>query len=132
MQTKQSSASTAVKWTTRANLNVLMILVLIGSLSGCANNPFYHKYVMSGQVVNVDGNDVVVCVADTSELDTTHEFEVLRSVFINGVTEEGESLYRLEKVGKVRLKAIRDQHYAVATIISGEIAKHDMVELSRN
>ena len=111
MQTKQSSASTAVKWITRVNIKVLMILVLIGSLSGCANNPFYHKYVMSGQVVNV---------------------EVFRSVFINGGIDDGESLFRRETVGKIRLREIKDQHYAVATVINGEIRNHDMVELSSN
>lgn len=132
MQTRQYSTAPEKNRLQQVSLKLLMILALITIVSGCANSPIYHKYVMSGQVVNVDGNDVLVCVADTSELDTTHQFEVSRSVFINGFTEEGDSLYRRETVGKLRLKEIKDQHYALATVISGEIKKHDMVELSSN
>ena len=130
MQTKECSAVTTKSRLSVVRLKVFMILALIGLVSGCANSPFYHKYVMSGQVVNVNGDDVMVCVTDTSELDTKNQFEVFRSVFINGVTEEGESLFRRETVGKIRLREIKDQHYAVATVISGEFRNYDMVELS--
>ena len=34
-------------------------------------------------------------------------------VFINDLTEKGESLYQLEAVGKFHFREIKDRHYSV-------------------
>ena len=89
-----------------------MILAIITIASGCASSPIYHKYVKSGQVVKVGGNDVMV--------------------FIYGSTETGESVYRLDTMGPLSINEIKEQHYALTTVSNGEIKKHDMLELSGN
>jgi hypothetical protein len=100
-------------------------------LSGCASQ-VYHDYIMSGQVVDVDGKEVVVCVSDTDGLKTHDVFNVYRTVYDSGATSEGESGYSREFVGKIRLGEKQDQHFAKAIVLSGDLIRYDMVELNKN
>jgi hypothetical protein len=104
------------------------ILVLsIGLLGGCASQ-FYHDYIMSGQVVTVDNEQVVVCVSDTDGLKEHQVFNVYRTVYDPYVISEGDDGYSREFVGKIRLGKTKDKHFAEAIVLDGKIARYDMVE----
>jgi hypothetical protein len=100
-------------------------------LSGCATQ-VYHDYIMSGQVVSVDGKEVVVCVSDTDGLKTHDVFNVYRTVYDNGATSEGETNYSREYVGKIRLGEKQNVHFAKAIVLSGDLIRYDMVELDKD
>ena len=111
------------------NAKVLLILLLSLLQVGCANSQFYHNYIMVGQVVEVSEKEVIACIGNTSGLQPFATFEVYRSVFIDGYTGEGESLYEKQLIGKIQLKSITDSHYMKAVVIQGEVKAYDMVEL---
>jgi hypothetical protein len=108
-----------------------LILIATALLSGCANS-LYHDYVMSGQVASVKGdNTLLICVANTESLETGDVFNVYRTVMDKLVINEGETGYSREFVGKVRLGEKQDEHFASASVVTGEIYQHDMVEFDK-
>lgn len=112
-------------------IKLLSIAVLsVGLLGGCASQ-IYHDYIMSGQVVTVDDKQVVVCVSDTDGLKEHQVFNVYRTVFDATAISEGEDGYSREFVGKIRLGKAKDEHFAEATVLDGELARYDMVEFDR-
>lgn len=104
-----------------------VLTVSLFFLGGCASQ-FYHDYIMSGQVVTTKGSELVVCVADTTSLTRNDIFDVYRVAYDDNVISEGESGYSREYVGKVRLGATKDEHFASATIVSGNVLPNDIVE----
>lgn len=105
---------------------VVFALVLLG---GCASEA-YHDYIMSGQVVTIADKQAVVCVSDTDGLKEHQVFNVYRTVYDATAIAQGESAYSRIFVGKIRLGKNKDQHFAEATVLDGEIARYDMVEFN--
>ena len=106
-----------------------VLTVSLFFLGGCASQ-VYHDYIMSGQVVTAKGSELVVCVADTNNLEQNKVYDVYRAVYDDNVITEGESGYSREYVGKVRLGNTKDVHFANATIVSGQVMPNDIVEFN--
>ena len=43
-------------------LRIVLIVLLTSLMGACSSSPFYHKVFMRGQVVGVDGDQVVFCI----------------------------------------------------------------------
>ena len=56
---------------------------------------------------------------------------VYRTVFDATAISEGEDGYSREFVGKIRLGKTKDEHFAEAIVLDGELARYDMVEFDR-
>jgi|TARA_R110000744_G_scaffold28261_3_gene68339 hypothetical protein len=106
---------------------IIIVLVSIVFLGGCSTQ-VYHDYIMSGQVVAVDGKEVVVCVSDTDGLKQHDVFKVYRTVYEYDAISEGETGYTREFVGRIRLGKKKDNHFAEAIVLSGDVINNDMVE----
>ncbi len=78
-----------------------ILLISLFFLGGCASQ-VYHDYIMSGQIVTVEGKEV------------------------------GESGYSREFIGKIRLGEKKDRHFAEAIVLSGDLIRYDMVEFDRD
>ena len=112
-------------------IKLLSIAVLsIGLLGGCANQ-VYHDYIMSGQIVTVKDKEVVVCISDTDSLNEHQVFNVYRTVYDPYSTSEADDGYSRKFVGKIRLGKTKDEHFAEAIVLDGELARYDMVEFDR-
>lgn len=48
---------------------IFTVLTISLFLLGSCASQLYHDFIMSGQVVSANGNELVVCVADTDNLD---------------------------------------------------------------
>ena len=48
---------------------IFTVLTISLFLLGRCASQLYHDFIMSGQVVSANGNELVVCVADTDNLD---------------------------------------------------------------
>lgn len=108
-----------------------ILLISLFFLGGCASQ-VYHDYIMSGQIVAVEGKEVVVCVSDTDGLKRHDVFNVYRTVYDSSVVLEGESGYSREFIGKIRLGEKKDRHFAEAIVLSGDLIRYDMVEFDRD
>jgi hypothetical protein len=49
-----------------------------------------------------------------------------------GQGTKGTPAFRREDVGSIRINAIIDDHFATATVVKGDVAKNDIVELRKN
>ena len=98
-------------------------------VAGCANNPFYHRYVMVGQVVQASEGRTVVCIGEPKGAEVGQVLDAYRVVFRTDVVEEGESDWAREWIGKVRIDGIIDEHFATVDVVEGKIMKNDIVEL---
>lgn len=107
-----------------------IVVLSVGLLGGCASQ-IYHDYIMTGQVVTVKDRQAVVCVSDTDQLKEHQVFNVYRTVYDSTAISEGETAYSKQFVGKIRLGKMKDQHFAEAIVLDGEITRYDMVEFDR-
>lgn len=89
-----------------------------------------HSFFMRGQIVDMTGGVPTVCVGRSDGAKVGQTLDVVRVTTIPGT--RGGSSFRREDVGKVRIDAIVDDHFARASVISGRPAKHDIVELRQN
>src|SRR3546814_471315 len=101
-------------------------LLLAGSVSA---GPVYHKLVMQGQVLSVDGNALVVCIGKSNGAEVGQELNLVRHVRDSAAPKAGGPGFHREAIGKVRIAEIFDAHYARAEVVQGTAKASDMVEL---
>ena len=87
-----------------------------------------HKYLMRGQVVEAQDNALVVCVGTADGAVVGQELDVIRHVPRTTPSGKAPHVFRRENVGKVKITALVDDHYAEATVINGNIRVNDTVE----
>ena len=117
--------------TRRRVLGVAMALALAGATGPAGARGVWHAYVMRGQIVDVDGQVVTLCVGRADGAKPGQILTVVRFTRMGGVSKGAPPILRRDDVGAVRIDAVRDDHFAQATVMSGRAAKQDMVELSR-
>ncbi len=106
------------------------VLFIIGLLTACAGSPIFHKAFMRGQVVGVEGNEVVLCIGSKDGAQVDQTLKVYRIVNENA-TEEGGDLFKRDYIGEVVIGSIVDEHFARASVNSGDVKLHDVVELEK-
>jgi|TARA_B100000700_G_C14388376_1_gene553646 hypothetical protein len=85
---------------------------------------------MRGQIVEKTDQKIVVCVGSKHGASIDQELNVIR--FNPKLsTIEGEDPYKMERVGRVRIKEIINEHFASVELVSGEVKVNDMVELKK-
>jgi hypothetical protein len=106
------------------------LLIVVGFLAACTGSSFYHENFMRGQVVGVDKNEVVICVGSRDGAKQGQALSAYR-VEYEETTQEGDDGLRREYVGEVIIDTIIDEHFARASISTGNIMKYDIVELKK-
>lgn len=113
----------------------IAVAMVLGVAVGCGTvERGYHQYVMRGQILDVAGNEVYLCVGSRDEDVAGQELDVIRHVAIraSGPKVKTQAVYRREKTGTVRIMSIVDEHYARGIIASGSAEKNSTVELVRS
>ena len=89
-----------------------------------------HTYLMRGSVVDVSPGVVTVCIGRADGAQAGQTLSVMRVTSVGG---PGKLLsFHRQAVGSLKISRIVDDHFAQATVVSGKIAKNDIVELRRN
>ncbi len=109
-------------------------LLLVGLLASCAafagDSPSIgHTVFMRGQILEVKDSTIVVCIGKADGASVGQELEVIHHSRVK-TSPKGVGRFTREVIGKVRIDAIVDEHYAEATIIDGKAGEHDSVELA--
>lgn len=89
-----------------------------------------HTFFMRGQVVKAAGPDVVVCIGKADGAQVGQTLKVVRVIERPG-PPKGTAQFDRRDVGRVTITQIIDDHFARASIASGDVKKHDLVELHR-
>lgn len=88
-----------------------------------------HTYFMRGSVVDVTRGVVTICIGRADGARAGQILSVVRVTSVGAATRPMS--FRRKNVGSLEITEIIDDHFAHATIISGRIAKNDLVELRR-
>lgn len=108
---------------------VTALACLMGAVMAHAGEPgIYHRYFMKGSVVDVSEAGIYLCIGTNDGAMAGQELDVFHvSQVSNG--PKGAITMKREKVGRVRIGEVVDEHFATATIIEGKADKGDIVEL---
>ena len=106
-------------------LRIVSIVLLTALMGACSSSPFYHKVFMRGQVVGVDGDQVVFCIGTETGASIGEEFVAHRYTY-EDYHEDGE-YYDTIEVGSVVVREIVNVHFAKGVISSGEVTKYDIL-----
>jgi len=110
----------------------MTLVMLFGSAMALAQDTsFRHKYLMRGQILDVEDKGLVVCVGTADGAEVGQELDVIRHKRIPTPPKSPLPRFRRETVGKVRITAVVDGHYAQAEVITGDVRVNDTVELQR-
>ena len=90
-----------------------------------------HKYLMKGQILEVDKQEAYLCIGSAEGAKAGQKFSVFRYVKARGSVEK-QSLpgYKRELVGAVKITEVVDEHFAKAIILDGDIKINDVAELN--
>jgi hypothetical protein len=105
----------------------LVLLVCI-AVAHADETSFRHKYLMRGQVLEVENKSAVVCIGTADGAQVGQEMDVVRHERSQIPPKATGPNFQREKVGTVRISRIFDEHYAEAAVLEGDIRPHDMVE----
>ena len=111
-----------------SKLMVIAVFSLV--VSGCANSDFSHNYLMKGQVISVDDNNIYVCVGLDDGAKVGQILETYRFV-MNDDNDEGADFFLKQETGQIRIEELVDKHFAKVSVLEGEVKKHDMVLLNK-
>ena len=89
-----------------------------------------HSVIMRGSVVAVTDGKPTICVGKADGAKVGQTLDVIRMTTLPGA--RGGSGFRRENIGQIRISAIIDDHFATATVVKGDVEKHDIVELRKS
>ena len=110
---------------TRPWLAATSAVLLAGS---AAAQGIKHTWLMRGTVVEMANGVATLCIG---RADGAAPGQVLDVIRITPAPGDKTSGFRRNLIGKVRIEAIVDDHFARARVFTGQVGKHDLVELRR-
>lgn len=112
-------------------VNVFLAVLFI-AVAGCATmQSVEHKYFMKGQVLDVSDGEAYICIGSAEGAKAGQEFSVYRYIRLAyGSSKQKSPSYKRETVGSVKIIQVVDEHYAKASVISGNIQVNDVAELA--
>jgi len=114
----------------KKNMIVSLLFVVFLTLAGCANmDSAVHKYSMKGQILDVDNNVAYLCIGSNDGAKVGQEYSIYKYEKIPNLPKFSVPKFKREEVGVVKIVEIVDEHYAKATVITGEAKIHYVVEL---
>jgi hypothetical protein len=107
---------------------VLLACLLAVAGLAAANEP-PHTTVMRGQLLEVDGDTVVLCIGTRDGASVGQVLDVVRHVRTTRAPKAVGPGFRREQVGQIRIAELFDEHYSRAEIVSGTPQVNDTAEL---
>jgi len=110
---------------------VFFAAILLVVLAGCSTmQTVEHKYLMRGQVIEASGGTVYLCVGTADGAKKGQQLSAYH--FVPGKkpsSKSGGPAFTREKTGTVKIIELVDEHYARATVLSGDVNEGNLVEL---
>lgn len=114
-----------------ATVAVATPAIALAQPNAAASPGIGHSVFMRGTVVRASDDRVVVCVGKSDGAEAGQQLTVYR-VSEHRHRPNSPPTFVREPVGSVRIDRIIDDHFADATVVSGTVKRHDIVELTRS
>lgn len=106
------------------------LLMLLLPIAGCGGvETARHKYVMRGQILEIQGDNAYLCIGSDDGAQVGQEFTVYKFER-QPSAHQGRESFKRKKTGTGTIVQVRDEHMAIAHIVSGEAKEHYVVELN--
>ena len=89
----------------------------------------YHRYVMKGSLMEVDDEGIYLCVGTKDGAVAGQQIDVFRYSRHRGANPKSGVRFRREKVGRIEILEVVDEHFARAKPLEGKLKEGDMAEL---
>jgi predicted small secreted protein len=113
----------------RLLLAAVLTAVVLGTAACSTLGGAGHRYLMRGQVVEVAGSEVVLCVGSRDGATAGQELTVYKLVSSNVGGPKNPTRWEKVRVGTVRIGQVVDEHFARAEVTSGDVQVNNVVEL---
>lgn len=100
--------------------NCILFLVTV-LLTGCAGTKYAAHPHKRGSVMSVENNTAIVCVANNESLDNGNTYDVYKVIKHPREDRGYPSTYEFKTTGSIRITHVIGNHYASATIMSGDV-----------
>jgi hypothetical protein len=101
-------------------------LFMVASCTATQQQKVYHNVYMKGSIIHTTDDGVYLCIGSKDGASIGQELDVYKITFTG---QPKAPSFKREKIGKVKIIEIVDEHFATAKIISGKADKNDIVEL---
>ena len=89
-----------------------------------------HTVFMAGSVIEASAEGIYLCVGTAEGASPGQVLDVVRVTRDRNVNPKQGVRFHREEVGKVKIDAIVDEHFAQATVLDGKVEKGDIVRLA--
>ena len=113
----------------RFYMTAVLTSALLGLFACSSLQSARHEYVMRGQVVEIWGNEAVICIGSRDGAQVGQQLNAYKLVSTSGGPRSG-MYWQKVKVGTVRIAEVFDEHFAKAQIITGAVEVNYIVELN--
>lgn len=110
----------------KRNYAVILFLASVLFTTQCAS--FYHAYMMKGNILKQNGNELYICIGTKDGAKEGQIFNVFTYKEDPKFVDTPEYFKRVV-VGTIKITKIVHEHYAKAVLVSGKANKYDFVEL---
>ena len=109
--------------------SLILATFVIFLMSSCATmeQKVYHGFLMKGSIIEASNSDVYLCIGSKDGAAVGQELGVYKVL----QRQSKATPFRRVQTGRVKITEIIDEHFAKATVISGQAEKNDIVELTR-
>jgi len=129
---KGARQTSALRNIARRFLAPTVLLMAFAASAQAGETSFRHKYLMRGQILEMDAHTLVVCVGREDGAEVGQVLDVVRHVPVMGANpKDGGPRFRRVDVGSVKVTSLFDDHYATAEVVEGSPKVNDIVELKR-
>lgn len=110
--------------------SLIAVSTLLAVPAARADDPgIRHTVFMAGSVIEASAEGIYLCIGTAEGAKPGQVLNVVRVTRDRGNPKQGVRFHR-EKVGKVKVDAIVDEHFAQATVLDGKVEKGDIVRLA--
>lgn len=106
-------------------------ILFVAPASAAASDPgLRHSVFMAGSVIEATADGIYLCIGTREGATVGQRLEVVRVTREPGINPKQGARFKWTKVGAVRIDAVVEEHFAEATVTSGEVKKGDIVRLT--
>ena len=115
----------------RFYITAILTSALLGLFACSSLQSARHEYLMRGQVVEISGNEAVICIGSRDGAQVGQQLNAYKLVSTPASGPKNVPRWQKVKVGTVRIAEVIDEHFAKAQVITGAVEANYVIELNQ-
>ena len=107
----------------------ILLLAIASAALGTEGPGVRHRYFMKGQLLDVDGQSVYLCVGTNEGARAGQELDVFRYSRTKEANPKAAPRFERKQVGRIEVIEVVDEHFARGKVLAGDLRVGDVAEL---